>query len=66
MRRQIIESCPNPRNEDSEIVIAFLPDNQMTPWVTWVRGKLDGGYYWGHYYRDASQAWADFSMRAGR
>jgi hypothetical protein len=42
-------------------VLAHLTTNKVTPWVTWAFD--DGGYYWGHYFRDHDEALADYRKR---
>jgi len=51
----------------AEIVLAFLPHNEFTPWVTWQRNTEDPyvSTYWGHYFRagEEDDAIADFMKR---
>lgn len=49
-----------------EIVLAYLPHNSITPFVTW-QANTDKykSTYWGHYFRsdEAAAAIADFEKR---
>jgi hypothetical protein len=49
----------------SEIVLAYLPHNDVTPIATWQRNIEDGSTYWGHYFsaNEGEQAVADFLKR---
>jgi hypothetical protein len=49
----------------AEIVLAYLPHNDVTPFATWQRNVADGGTYWGHYFRadELIEALADFDKR---
>jgi hypothetical protein len=47
----------------AEIVCCYLPDNSVTPFVTWQRNIEDGSTYWGHYFKTESEARADFAAR---
>ncbi len=55
-------------NVPAEIVLAYLPHNDVTPFVTW-QANTDKfpGTYWGHYFKadEADEAVADF-MKRGR
>jgi hypothetical protein len=52
----------------AEIVLAYLPHNDITPFATWQRNtdKYEGTY-WGHYFRadELDKAMSDF-MKRGR
>lgn len=48
----------------AEIVLVWLPHNEITPYVTWQHNTKDHeGYYWGHYYREPDDALANFFKR---
>lgn len=47
----------------AEIVIAFLPHNDVTPYATWQMNVADQSTYWGHYFREADEALADYEKR---
>jgi len=53
--------------QPAEIVLCSLPDNSITPYVTWQRNIPekggDGDLYWGHYCYDFKEAMEDFSKR---
>jgi len=51
----------------AEIVLCFLPHNEVTPFATWQRNTAEfEGTYWGHYFGpgEADAAIADFKTRA--
>jgi hypothetical protein len=51
----------------AEIVLCFLPHNDVTPFATWQRNTAEfEGTYWGHYFgpNEADAAIADFKTRA--
>jgi hypothetical protein len=55
-------------NVPAEIVLAYLPHNDVTPYATWQRNTDEfQSTYWGHYFRadEADEAVADF-MKRGR
>jgi hypothetical protein len=62
MRRTMLN---RPGRTAAEIVLAYLPHNTVTPFVTWQRNTDDGSTYWGHYFTaaDADEAVADFAKR---
>jgi hypothetical protein len=49
----------------AEIVLAHLPHNTITPFVTWQRNIEDGSTYWGHYFgpNEFENAFADWQKR---
>lgn len=51
----------------TELILAYLPKNEATPWVTWFRQDPDRGgngvRYWGNYHADYRDALADFKTR---
>src|SRR5262245_13774409 len=49
----------------SEIVLCYLPHNDITPFATWQRNTADGDTYWGHYFDDIKVAEHDFDTRGG-
>jgi hypothetical protein len=52
----------------AEIVLAYLPHNDVTPYATWQRNTDEfQSTYWGHYFRadELDEAVADF-MKRGR
>jgi hypothetical protein len=55
------------RSEDW-VLLCYLPNNSVTPWVTWSSATPTGisGQSCGHYFDDAGEALADFDERAGR
>lgn len=48
---------------EAEIVLCYLPDNKVTPYVTWQHNLKDNAYYWGHYFSTENEARADFGER---
>lgn len=50
-----------------ELILAYLPKNEATPWVTWVRNNPDRGgdgtKFWGNYHADYQSAAHDFKTR---
>ena len=50
----------------AEIVLAYLPHNEITPFVTWQRNTAEfKSTYWGHYFKagELDAAIADFEKR---
>ncbi len=46
------------------VILASLPDNTVTPWVTWRVDPNDySNRFWGHYFREYSSAEKDFHAR---
>lgn len=43
-------------------VLVQLPDNPITPYVTW-RRDVEGNTYWGHYFKSFDEAYADYHQR---
>lgn len=50
-------------DEHLEIVLAELPHNTVTPFVTWGFNKQNNGYFWGHYFSSKQKALDDFNAR---
>lgn len=46
------------------LVMAFLPHNRITPFVTWIHNDSIGGLHDGHYHRTGKEVQADFFDRA--
>lgn len=50
-----------------ELILAYLPKNEATPWVTWFRQNPDRGgngvRFWGNYHADYRAAACDFKTR---
>lgn len=46
-----------------EKVLAFLPDNTTTPWVTWLYNKQTDGLVDGHYFERLYPALSDYIER---
>lgn len=55
----------DPADVSDYVLLCKLPDNGVTPYVTWRSGgpNGEGGRYWGHYHRDLDSALADFKTR---
>lgn len=52
----------------AEIVLAYLPHNDITPYATWQRNTEQfKSTYWGHYFRagEEDEALDDFMKRGG-
>jgi len=49
---------------DGNIVLCYLPNNTVTPFVTW-RVDVFGACYLGHYFSTAAAAAADYAERTG-
>jgi len=49
----------------AEIVLCYLPHNEITPFCTWQRNVADGSTYWGHYFngKEFDRAFADWKER---
>jgi len=47
----------------AEIVLAYLPHNDLSPYATWQMNVADKSTYWGHYFREADEALADYEKR---
>jgi hypothetical protein len=63
MRRTL---APRPGAVPAEIVLCHLPDNEVTPFVTWQANTQEfASTYWGHYFRadEADKALVDFFNR---
>lgn len=61
MRRRILfQSTVHP--ELFRVVLAYLPDNLATPWVTWMQHPASGAQ-WGHYHRLAKDAQDEYVQR---
>ena len=52
-----------PSGDDCEVVLAFLPHNSVTPFVTWVKRLDDAATFWGHYYQNLAAAVEGFNER---
>ena len=52
-----------PHVHGSSIVLCRLPDNEVTPFVTWHRNNRDGSFYWGNYHQTITDAEEDFNTR---
>ena len=48
------------------VVLCWLPDNNGTPFVTWVQNLRNGGCSWGHYHPTLLEAAQDFEERCKR
>lgn len=46
-----------------QLVLAYLPRNEITPWATWSRNTDDGSTYWGHYFDSPDDAIDDYLDR---
>ena len=44
-------------------VLAYLPTNRITPYVTWIYNIEDKGFFWGHYHQRINDAIPEFLMR---
>ena len=53
----------NPQGAFLKIVLCFLPENEFTPYVTWVLNERTQELFWGHYHESRIQAEADFDKR---
>jgi hypothetical protein len=53
----------NPKDSYLDIVLAYLPNNKITPYVTWIYNHSDGGFHEGHYYQWINTAIAEFLER---
>ena len=54
---------------DKETIVGlwYLPDNVLTPYVTWISKKDDyEKTYWGHYFQTREEAEEDFDKRSFR
>lgn len=52
---------------ERDIVVCCLPDNRVTPFVTWKYSEPEGcqlSFYWGHYLTSAAEAARSFVGRA--
>jgi len=46
-----------------DIVLAYLPTNKLTPYVTWIYNHSDKGFHEGHYHERINDAIPEFLMR---
>lgn len=60
---RVVARRPHMRDSTSDVILCYLPGNTVTPWATWRQGRLDGGRYWGHYFKNESDARADYASR---
>lgn len=65
--RIYLERAPHPTHEGHEVILAYLPDNPGTPYVTWDhaphRGMSDSS---GDYFQGLPEALAGFLIRIAR
>jgi hypothetical protein len=51
-------------NEREYVLLCSLPNNSITPWVTWRSDTPKGNdRYWGHYFRNYAEAREDYELR---
>jgi len=53
----------NPVDSYLNIVLAYLPTNKLTPYVTWIYNQTDNGFHEGHYHERINDAIPEFLMR---
>jgi hypothetical protein len=67
MKHNIIWAKPTGDHRDGKgfVVLCELPDNTVTPYVTWRTESLTEGAerYWGHYHYTYEEAKAEFEAR---
>ena len=66
MDKMIIEQrkySENTKDDFLTIVLAKLPDNEITPFVTWIYNSQTGGYSAGHYFKNIEEAVTDYKTR---
>ena len=59
----ILARCLGKRDGE-ELILAFLLDNDYTPFVSWAMDSATGACYWGRYYHDLAEAMEGFGDRA--
>jgi hypothetical protein len=63
MNRVLLERSS--KDKETDVVLYFLPDNEYTPYVTWVvRKDNPGSTFWGHYFQTREEAEEDFDKRS--
>ena len=58
-----VKDFPNPLDHYLKTVVAFLPHNDCTPFVTWLHNIECGGYFSGNYHKTLIEAAKDFEGR---
>ncbi len=48
------------------VVLCWLPENDATPFVTWIQNLKNRGCSWGHYKTTVLEAAKDFEQRCQR
>lgn len=46
----VLNSATLPNDPNAEIIFAVIGGDAKKQFVTWVRNKIDGGRFWGHYF----------------
>ncbi len=63
MNRQLLDIAE--RDEETVVVLYYLPDNPYTPYATWVASRKRPEHtYWGHYFQTLEEAQDDFDRRS--
>ncbi len=63
MNRELLEVAE--KDKDAVVVLYHLPDNIVTPYVTWMANKeTPENTYWGHYFQTLEDAQEDFDKRS--
>ena len=65
MNRELLERVPNGRG--LLVSLYYLPDNALTPYVTWMSNTEEPEKtYWGNYFQTREEAEEDFDRRSFR